>query len=63
MKDVINFLSENWGWLAPLLYEVAVRLFPTEKSLSLINFLKGVTDKVIPNLKKDPETGDIVKHK
>jgi len=49
--------------LAPALYEIAVRLFPTDKNLSLINVIKSVTDKVVPNLKKDKETGDIVTHK
>ena len=52
MKDVVNFLIANWEWISPAAYELAVRLLPTSKSLSLINLTKSVADKVIPNLKK-----------
>ncbi len=63
MKDVLDFVVANWTWLAPTLYEIAVRLFPSEKNLSLINAGKSVLDKVIPNIKKDKDTGDWTIHK
>ncbi len=62
MKETLQWIVDN-SWLLPILYEVAVRLFPSEKSLSLINAIKQVVDFVLPNLKKDKETGDITKHK
>jgi len=63
MDKAIQFVVENYGWLAPLLYEIAVRLFPSEKNLSLINVVKQVVDKTIPNIKKDKDTGDWTTHK
>jgi len=62
MNQTIEFIVANYYWLAPSLYELAVRLFPTEKNLSLINVIKQITDKVVPNLKKDKDSGDITTH-
>jgi hypothetical protein len=62
MKDILNFISENWIWLGPIVFEVAARLLPTQKSLSIINAVKVIADKVIPNLKKDSVTGEVSKH-
>lgn len=63
MKDkILDFVVNNWPILAPILWEVLARVIPTERSASLINFLKKVTDVVIPNLKKNPIDGNITRH-
>lgn len=49
MKNVIDYFLANWYWISPVVFEVAARLFPTQKSLSIINGVKKVTDFVIPN--------------
>lgn len=63
MNDVLKFLSENWIWLGPIIFEVAARLIPSQKSVSIINAIKVVADKVIPNLKNDEVTGEVTRHK
>jgi len=52
METTLNFISNNWIWLGPLAYELAIRLFPSEKSRSIINLLKKSADRAVPNIKK-----------
>lgn len=52
MKNVIDYLFANWEWIGPIAYELAVRLFPTQKDLSIINLVKRGTD-LIPNRHAD----------
>jgi hypothetical protein len=52
MKTVLDFLSSNWMMISPIIYEIAARLFPTPKDISIINGIKSLADSVIPNLKK-----------
>ena len=63
LQTVLNFIVDNWSWLSVLVYEIIARLLPTQKSVSLINAIKVISDKVIPNLKRDPQTGDLTTHK
>jgi hypothetical protein len=51
--NILNFISENWELLLPLLYELLVRLFPTKKNWSVIDLLlkllPKILDKAVPN--------------
>jgi len=52
METIINFIRENW--LADLgiglfLFELAVRLWPTEKNYSIIDLIFKILAVVIPN--------------
>lgn len=58
MKQVIEYLSNNWEWIGPIVYELAVRLIPSAKSLSIINAVKKTADVVVPNLRKEGGTHD-----
>ena len=49
MKSILDFIIENWAFLSPILLMIAIRLFPTEKDYDLINFIKLLLDKLIPN--------------
>ncbi len=62
MNKVLEFIVDNWIWLGPVVFEIIARLMPTERSLSIINGIKTVADKVIPNIKKNAVTGDVTKH-
>jgi hypothetical protein len=49
MKQIIDYLQQNYVWILPILYEVVVRLIPTDsKYYSLIS----IVDRLWPNLKK-----------
>ncbi len=50
-----NFLIENWGVLLLGLlgfFDLVVRLTPTEKDNSIVNFLMTIFNAIIPNFKK-----------
>jgi len=49
MKNVIDWIQSNIVWLAPLLYEAAVRLIPTD---SRYYSILAIIDRLFPNLKK-----------
>jgi len=50
-----NFLIENWGVLLLGLlgfFDLVVRLTPTEKDNSIVNFLMTIFNAIIPNFRK-----------
>ncbi len=50
-----NFLTDNWGVLLLGLlgfFDLIVRLTPTEKDNSIVNFLLTVFNAIIPNFRK-----------
>lgn len=49
MNTAITFIQDNYVWIAPLVYEIAIRLFKTKKDLSIINAIKDMADKQVPN--------------
>lgn len=52
MKKVIDFILENYEYLAPLVYELVVRLLPTKKNLSIVDLIYKILNFVIPNIRK-----------
>jgi hypothetical protein len=62
MKDILNGLSENWDLVLFIIaiIELFVRLLPTRKNYSLIDFIRKIMNeihdtfnKILPNIKKD----------
>lgn len=52
--QVWSWLKRNWIWLLPALLALAetiVRLTPSEKDNSILNWLKALFDKAFPNFK------------
>jgi len=52
MENIVKFLSSNWDLIIIILfsiYELAVRVKPTLKSHSILNFLAIVLDRSVPN--------------
>lgn len=49
----MKFILENWTWLLPSLYEISVRLFPSERSYSIANGIKNLMDIILPNISKN----------
>jgi hypothetical protein len=56
MKKVLEFLQEHWMFISPALLEIGLRLFPTEKNVSILRFVIGLLDKLIPNRKSNGGT-------
>lgn len=52
MKEVLNFILENWVWLSPILLEILLRLMPTDKDTSIISNAFKLLNKIIPNIRK-----------
>ena len=55
MEKIINYITENWEFILPIIiaiYELVIRVKPTNKSKSIVNWVAVVFDKVVPNLKK-----------
>lgn len=62
MKDILNSLAQNWDLVLFIIaiIELFVRLLPTRKNYSLIDFIRIVMNeihdtfnKILPNIKKD----------
>lgn len=62
MKDILNGLTQNWDLVLFIIaiIELFVRLIPTKKNYSLIDFIRIVMNeihdtfnKILPNIKKD----------
>lgn len=49
---VINFILDYWPLIGSLLYEICVRLWPTEKNRSLIDNIWKIFNQIIPNVRK-----------
>lgn len=52
MKQIWNFILENWDVIAPIIYEIIVRVIPTKKNLSLIDNGWKILNLVITNRRK-----------
>ena len=48
---ILAFLSTYWPYLATA-YEIGVRLYPTNKDLSLLNKIMAAAEVLVPNLAK-----------
>jgi hypothetical protein len=62
MKNVIDFILENWKegiGLSVFILELVVRFTPTGKDYSIVNKMVGVLDVILPNLERDPATGKV----
>jgi len=54
MKNVLEWLAKNWFFIAPVIYELLVRVIPTKWNVSILdNFMKLlnaiITNKRIPD--------------
>lgn len=58
MDKILEFLKENWMWMAPIIYEAIVRIWPTKWDLSLLNLITRIIDKIIAN-KRIPDPEDV----
>lgn len=61
MNEVLKYLGENWLWISPIVLEVLTRLIPTEKDRSILHAVVKILDRLIPDIKKNPD-GTISKH-
>lgn len=58
MDKILEFLKDNWIWMAPIIYELIVRIWPTKWNLSLLDLIMSVISKVIGN-KRIPDPSDV----
>lgn len=66
MKEVINFILENWKeglGISVFILELIVRIKPTNKDWSIVNKIISILDIIIPNLEVNKETGKIQRKK
>lgn len=49
MEKILDFLTENWVWIAPALYEILVRVWPTKFNVSLLDNLWKIVNLIITN--------------
>lgn len=61
MEKVLNFIYENWEWLAVVIYELFVRLKMTAKNLSILDNVLKVIGFLIPNRRKPDGTEETIK--
>lgn len=52
MKELFNFLAENWLVFSPLVLTITLRIWPTEKDWDIVKPIFKFLDTIIPNLKK-----------
>jgi hypothetical protein len=52
MKQIWNFILENWDVIAPIVYEIIVRVIPTKKNLSLIDNGWKILNLIVTNRRK-----------
>jgi hypothetical protein len=50
---VLDFISEYWMYLSPIIYELIVRLLPTQKNYSMLDLTFEVLNKTVPNIRKN----------
>ena len=60
MTKVIQFLTDYWPVLAPILWELVVRLQPTDKSLSLLTLVFRILNGVFPDKNKNGGTHIVI---
>lgn len=58
MKNVIEFVADNWPTISAVLYEVVIRVVPTGKNLSIIDNVFKVVSFLVKNRRK-PKPTDI----
>lgn len=59
MKEIFNWIVDNWETglgIAAILYELIMRLAPTEKNKSLIDLIFKILNAVLPNVRKTKVT-------
>ncbi len=61
MKLLLNLLLENWPYLAPLLYEVIARLWPTKWNISILDGIWKIVNALLPNNRTPDGTEQIEK--
>jgi len=49
MKTLLNFFIENWPTIAPIVYEILVRIWPTKWNLSILDNAWKLLNSIIPN--------------
>ena len=49
MKNVTEFIANNWPWISPILYELILRLVPSNRNLSIIDMVFKIISKLVPN--------------
>jgi len=59
MEAVLNFIKENWLWLAPVLWEIIARIWPTKWDLSILDLIKRIVDMIIIN-KRVPDGKEVL---
>jgi hypothetical protein len=58
MKETVQFLTDNWEVITPIVYEVGARVIPTKHNLSLLDLIVKVVGMVLKN-KRKPQPEDL----
>jgi len=53
MSVILAFIAANYVPISAIAYELAVRIFPTTRDLSIINLAKNISDTIVKNKSKD----------
>lgn len=59
MNPTLQFIIDNWIIIAPVVYEIIARLWPTKWNISLLDKIWQLINTIIPNIRK-PDGKEII---